>query len=129
MTERNPERFVDANNMFTLSVLSNDGFEEYIKSHMILGHKDNMKEDELRAYAQNLKSLKENNIKIYKRFYTKLYTLILEDNLNDEGTSHAIFDRVRKFGYYIHMINGNKGTAEEICTKYENSECIDTKFQ
>ena len=28
MTQRDPERFMDANNMFTLSVLSNDGFEE-----------------------------------------------------------------------------------------------------
>ncbi len=38
MTQKDPERFMDANNMFTLSVLSNDGFEEYIKTRMNVGH-------------------------------------------------------------------------------------------
>ena len=45
MTQRDPERFMDANNMFTLSVLSNDGFEEYIDTRMNLGNEKNMGAD------------------------------------------------------------------------------------
>ena len=129
MTKRDPERFMDASNMFALSVLSNDGFEEYIKTRMELGHEDNMSADELRTYAIALNALKENNLEIYKRFYTKLYALILEDNLNSEGSPFNIFDRVRKFGYYIEMIMNKKGDAEEICKMYEEKEQLDTKLK
>ena len=128
MTQKDPERFMDANNMFTLSVLSNDGFEEYIKTRMELGHDKNMSADELRTYADALNDLKENNFEIYKRFYTKLYALILEDNLNSEGSPFNIFDRARKFGYYISMIMNKEGEAEEICKMYEEKEQLDTKL-
>ena len=128
MTQRDPERFMDANNMFTLSVLSNDGFEEYIETRMELGHEKNMSADELRAYADALSDLKENNFEIYKRFYTKLYALMLEDNLNSEGSPFNIFDRARKFGYYISMIMNKEGNAEEICKMYEEKEQLDTKL-
>ena len=128
MTQRDPERFMDANNMFTLSVLSNDGFEEYINTRMKLGHEKSMSEDKLRAYADALNDLKENNFEIYKRLYTKLYALVLEDNLNSEGSPYNIFDRVRTFGNYIAMIMKKEGDAEKICKMYEEKEQLDTKL-
>ena len=128
MTKRDPERFMDANNMFTLSVLSNDGFEEYIKSRMEVGHEKNMSADELRTYTDALNDLKEKNFEIYKRFYTKLYALMLEDNLSSEGSPFNIFDRARKFGYYISMIMNKEGDAEEICKMYEEKEQLETKL-
>jgi len=87
-----------------------------------------MSADKLRAYADALNDLKENNFEIYKRFYTKLYALMLEDNLNSEGSPYNIFDRVRKFGSYIAMVMDKEGDAEEICKMYEEKEQLDTKL-
>ncbi len=128
MENRDPKRFIDVNNMFALCVLSNNEFEDYAKYAKEFGHPDSMTKEQVQAYSNALNDLKENNFEIYKRFYTKLYTLILEDNLNSEGSPYNIFDRVRKFGYYIGMIMNKEGDAEKICEMYEEKEQLDTKL-
>ena len=129
MENRDPARFIDVNNMFTLCVLSNSEFEDYAKYAKEFGHPASMTKEQVQSYSDALNDLKENNFELYKRFYTKLYALVLEDNLNSEGSPYNVFDRVRKFGYYIEMIMNKKGDAEKICKMYEEEEQLDTKLK
>lgn len=126
MTTRDPERFKDTNNLFVLTVLSNNDFEFYAKYAKEFGHPDSMTKEQVKLYADTLNNLKNNNLEIYKRLYRKLHSLILDDNFNGVSNPYRIFARVREFGIYIDMIIKSEKTLDSICKEYEErQELID----
>ena len=120
MTERDPERFKDANNLFVMCVLSNNDFEFYAKYAKEFGHPMSMTKKKVKLYSDTLNDLKSNHLEVYKRLYNKLFSLIKEDNFNGDSSPYQIFVRVREFGIYIDMIINNKDKSlDSICEMYE----------
>lgn len=120
MEYRDPERFKDTNNLFVLTVLSNNNFEFYADYAKEFGHPASMTKEQVKLYSDTLNDLKKNHFEIYKRLYNKLFSLIKEDNFSGESSAYQIFVRVREFGIYIDMIINNKAKGlETICDMYE----------
>ena len=122
MIQRDPERFKDTNNLFALCVLSNNDFEFYAKYAKEFGHPDSMTKEHIKLYSDTLNNLKSDNFEIYKRLYSKLHSLILDDNFNGDSSPYRIFARVREFGIYINMILNNEKSLESICEEYEERQ-------
>ena len=127
MNEQSIEGLGHTINSFSMSILTNSGFEEHYKLSLKYGHKKNMTKEQLLSISHQLDDLKMNNNIIYTRMYEKLLSLILQDNLNGNisdreelnGTPYALFSRTRDFASYISMMIENKNTVESICKEYE----------
>ena len=82
-----------------------------------------MTKEQVKLYADTLNDLKNKHLEVYKRLYSKLHSLILEDNFNGDSSSpYRIFARVREFGIYIDMIINSEKSLESICEEYEERQ-------
>lgn len=130
MNELEIEGLVNVMNSFSTCILSNSGFEEHHKLSIKYGHKENMSKEQLLDIHNFLNNLKTNQKQVYIRMYKKLFSLILQDNLNGNktvqpemnGTPYALFSRVRYFTDCIQEMIELKNNEESICIRYEGVE-------